>query len=261
MATEIHPTAIVDPGANLGANVSIGPYAVIEHDVTIGDNTSIGSHVIIGEHTILGKENRIFHGAAVGLIPQDLKFAGEKTYLRVGDRNIIREFCTLNRGTAARGETVIGNDCALLAYSHVAHDCVIGDRLVASNNLGMGGHVTVGNHVTLGGFCGIHQFSRIGDHAMVQVSSFINQDILPFALTAAEPLRVIDVNTIGLERRGFSAGRIRNIKQAYRILFRENLRLDEALVKLKESYPGDADVASIVSFIKGSERGILRIKE
>jgi UDP-N-acetylglucosamine acyltransferase len=261
MATEIHPTAIVDPGAKLGANVSIGPYAIVEHDVAIGDNTSIGSHAIIGAYTILGKENRIFHGAAVGLIPQDLKFSGEKTTLRIGDRNIIREFCTINRGTVARGETVIGNDCALLAYCHVAHDCVIGDRLVVSNNLAMAGHVTVGNHVTIGGVCSFHQFTRIGDHVMVQATSYVTQDIIPFALTGTEPVRVVDVNKIGLERRGFSAERIGNIKRAYRILFREHLRLEEALAKLDESYRGDADIAAIVSFIKGSERGILRMRE
>jgi len=260
MATDIHPTAIVDPGAELGSNVAIGPYSIVEGDVTIGDGTRIGSHVIVGMHTTIGKENRIFHGAAVGLIAQDLKFAGEKTYLRIGDRNIIREFCTLNRGTAARGETVIGNDCALLAYCHVAHDCVIGDHLIASNNLGMGGHVVVGNHVTIGGLCAIHQFSRIGDHAMIQVSSFITQDILPFALTAAEPLRVVEVNKIGLERRGFSPERIQTIKRAFRIIFRENLRLEDALVQLQESFSADGDVKVIIDFIKGSERGILRMK-
>ena len=261
MAADIHPTAIVDPGAKLGDHVSIGPYAIIEHDVTIGGNTSIGSHAVIGAYTILGKENRIFHGAAVGLIPQDLKFAGEKTRLRIGDRNIIREFCTINRGTAARGETVIGNDCAILAYCHVAHDCVIGDRLIVSNNLAMAGHVTIGNQVTIGGVCSFHQFTRIGDHVMVQATSYVTQDIIPFALTGTEPVRVVDVNKIGLERRGFSAERIGNIKRAYRILFREHLRLEEALAKLDESNRGDADVAAIVSFIKGSERGILRMRE
>jgi UDP-N-acetylglucosamine acyltransferase len=261
MATDIHPTAVIDPGAELGTDVAIGPYSIVEGDVTIGDGTRIGSHVVIGTHTIIGKENRIFHGAAVGLIAQDLKYAGEKTYLRMGDRNIIREFCTLNRGTSARGETVIGNDCALLAYCHVAHDCVIGDHLIASNNLGMGGHVVVGNQVTLGGFCAIHQFSHIGDYAMVQVSSFITQDVLPFALTAAGPLRVVDVNKIGLERRGFSPERIQAIKRAFRIIFRENLLLEDALVQLQQSFPSDNDVKVIADFIKGSERGILRMKE
>ena len=261
MATDIHPTAIVDPTAKLGADVSIGPYAIVEHDVTIGDNTGIGSHAIIGAYTILGKENRIFHGAAVGLIPQDLKYSGEKTMLRIGDRNIIREFCTINRGTAALGETVIGNDCAILAYCHVAHDCRIGDRLIVSNNLAMAGHVTVGNHVTIGGVCSFHQFTRIGDHVMVQATSYVTQDIVPFALTGTEPVRVVDVNKIGLERRGFSAERIQGIKRAFKILFRENLRLEEAITKIEESFPANDDINCIIDFIKGSERGIMRMKE
>ena len=261
MATDIHPTAIVDPGAELGSDVTLGPYSIVEGDVTIGDGTRLGSHVIIGAHTIIGKENRIFHGAAVGLIPQDLKFTGEKTYLRIGDRNIIREFCTLNRGTAARGETVIGNDCAFLAYCHVAHDCVIGDRFIASNNLALAGHVTVGNYVTIGGVCSFHQFTRIGDHVMVQATSYVTQDIIPFALTGTDPVRIVDVNKIGLERRGFSPGRIQTIKRAFRIIFRENLLLEDALIQLQESFPADGDVKIIINFIKSSERGIMRMKE
>jgi UDP-N-acetylglucosamine acyltransferase len=260
VAADIHPTAQVDKTAELGADVSIGPYAIIEGDVTIGDGTRIGSHVVIGEHTRIGKENRIFHGSAIGLIPQDLKFSGEKTYLRIGDRNIIREFCTFNRGTAARGETTIGSDCAFLAYGHVGHDCVIGDRLVASNNLGMGGHVTVGNQVTIGGVCAFHQFTRIGDHVMIQATSFVTQDIVPFALTGTEPFRIVDVNKIGLERRGFSPERIQAIKRAFRLLFRENLRFEEAVTALEGSFPGNDDVRLILDFIKDSKRGILRTK-
>jgi UDP-N-acetylglucosamine acyltransferase len=261
MATDIHPTAIVDSGAQLGADVSVGPYAVIEHDVTIGDATRIGSHAIIGAHTHMGKENRIFHGAAVGLIPQDLKFSGEKTTLRIGDRNIIREFCTINRGTAARGETVIGSDCAILAYCHIAHDCVIGDRLIVSNNLAMAGHVTVGNNVTIGGVCSFHQFTRVGDHVMIQATSYVTQDIVPFALTGTEPVRIVDVNKIGLERRGFLPERIQAIKRAFKMLFRENLRLEEAVVKLEESFSGNDDIRLMLQFIKGSERGLLRMRD
>ncbi|MBN1129046.1 MAG: acyl-ACP--UDP-N-acetylglucosamine O-acyltransferase, partial [Chitinispirillaceae bacterium] len=215
----------------------------------------------IGSHARIGKENRVFHGAAVGLIPQDLKFAGEKTFLRIGDRNIIREFCTINRGTAASGETVIGNDCAILAYCHVAHDCVIGNRLVVSNNLAMAGHVSVGNHVTIGGVCSFHQFTRVGDHVMIQATSYVTQDIVPFALTGTDPVRIVDVNKIGLERRGFSPERIQAIKRAFRILFREDLRVEDALVKIAETFPANGDVQSIVDFIKGSTRGIVRMRE
>jgi UDP-N-acetylglucosamine acyltransferase len=261
MASAIHPTAIIDPGAQLGVDVTIGPYTIIEGNVKVGDGTSVGQHAIIGEYTSIGRQCRIFHGAAVGLIPQDMKFKGEKTYLRIGDRTTIREFCTLNRGTAARGETVIGNDCLFLAYSHVAHDCVIGDHFIASNNLGMAGHVEVGTNVTIGGMCAIHQFTRIGDYAMIGVYSYVNQDIVPFALVGSEPVRIADVNKVKLERSGFSPERIQEIKRAFRILFREKLKLEEAIASLAKEFPGNEDILRLIDFVnKKSERGILRMK-
>lgn len=255
MAT-IHPTAIVEKNAQIGSEVSIGPYSVIEGDVTIGDGTVIGPHVMIGQYTSIGKECRIFNGASVGLIPQDMKFKGEKTMLRIGNRTTIREFCTLNRGTAARGETVIGNDCLLLAYCHVAHDCVLGDHVIASNNLGMAGHVEVGSHVTIGGICAIHQFTRIGDYAMIGAFSYVSQDVVPFALTGSDPVRVVDVNKVKLERCGFLPERILEIKRAFRIFFRGKLKLDEAIAALNGEFPGNEDVQRIAAFAKQSARGI-----
>jgi UDP-N-acetylglucosamine acyltransferase len=260
MQTLLHPTAIIDPGAKIGSGVSVGPYTVIESDVIIGEGCVIGPHVVIGEGTRIGNECRIFHGSAVGLIAQDLKFKGEKTCLRIGDRAIIREFCTLNRGTAARGETVIGNDCVFLAYCHVGHDCVIGDHLVASNNMALAGHVEFGNYVTVGGVCSFHQFTRIGDYAMIGASSFVTQDVVPFALTGPDPVRVVGVNKVKLERVGFASERSESIKRAFRILFRENLNVADAMVKMSLEFPDNEDVAAIINFVKGSKRGIVRMK-
>jgi UDP-N-acetylglucosamine acyltransferase len=256
----IHPSAIIDPSAELGADVTIGPYSIVEGNVTIGEGTSVGPHAVIGEYTTIGRQCRIFHGAAVGLVPQDLKFKGEKTSLRVGDRTTIREFCTLNRGTAARGETVIGNDCLILAYCHVAHDCVLGDHVIISNNLAMAGHIEVGNYVTIGGVCAFHQFIRIGDYAMIGAFSYVSQDVVPFALVGSEPVRVADVNKVKLERCGFSPERIQEIKKAFRILFRGKLKLEDAIKSLAAEFPGNEDVLRIINFSKKCERGILRMK-
>jgi len=260
MATTIHPSAIIDRGAEIGADVTIGPYTVIEGHVAIGDGTTVGPHAIVGEYTSIGKQCHIFHGAAVGLIPQDMKFKGEKTSLRIGDRTTIREFCTLNRGTAARGETVIGNDCLLLAYSHVAHDCQLGDHLISSNNLAMAGHVEAGKYVTIGGVCAFHQFTRIGDYVMIGAFSYVSQDVVPFALTGSDPVRVADVNKVKLERCGFSPERIQEIRRAFRIFFRGKLKLEESVAALAEEFPGNEDVRRIIDFVKNSSRGILRMK-
>ena len=260
MAAMIHPTAIVDRHTQIGDNVAIGAYTVIEGDVVLGDGCEIGPHVMIGEHTRIGKECRLFNGACVGLIPQDLKFRGETTFLRIGDRTTIREFCTLNRGTAASGETVIGSGCLLLAYCHVGHDCVLGDHVVISNNLAMAGHVQVGNHVTIGGLCGFHQFVRIGDYSMIGAFSFVTQDVMPFALTAFDPVRVVDINKVKLERCNFAPDRVQNIKRAYRILFRQHLELDESIARLDAEFPGSDDIRQIVAFARNSTRGILRMR-
>lgn len=259
MNTEIHPTAIITPGTRIGTGVKIGPYAVIENDVIIGDNCEIGPHAVIGEGTRIGDQCRIFPGAAVGLIPQDKKFAEEKTYTIIGNNTLIREYVTINRGSAANGETRIGNDCWIMAYCHIAHDCVIGNNVTISNSLAMAGHVTIGNNVTIGGVCSFHQFSRVGDYAFIQATSYITQDVLPFALTGADPLRIVDINKIGLERHGFSEQRRRDIRRAYKILFREKRKLDDALDHLKTDFSDNDDISSIIDFIQNGSRGIMRM--
>lgn len=259
MASSIHPTAIVDSGATIGENVTIGPYVVVENNVFIGDGCEIGSHALIAYGTTLGKSCRIFHGASVGTIPQDLKYKGEVTTLAIGDNTIIREFCTINRGTKARGETVIGKNCALLAYCHVAHDCVLGDKVVMSNNAVLGGHIEVGNYVVIGGLVGIHQFCRIGDYAFIGARGLVLKDIIPFSLCAAGPSnkeRIVGINKVGLERNGFDSERRAKIKRAYKILFRDGLAVKEALVKLSDVFQEDEDIQKIINFIQESDRGI-----
>ncbi|MDR2577738.1 MAG: acyl-ACP--UDP-N-acetylglucosamine O-acyltransferase [Chitinispirillales bacterium] len=259
-ATGIHPTAIIEPGAQIGAGAAIGPYTVIESDVVIGDGAQIGPHAMIGNGTRLGNRCRVFMGASIGLEPQDKKYAGEKTLTVIGDDTVIREYVTINRGTSASGETRVGARGWIMAYCHIAHDCVVGDDATISNSLAMAGHVTVGNHVTIGGIVSINQFSRIGDHAMIGARARIASDIVPYALVGTEPLRIAGTNKIGLERRGFDAEQIKNITNAYRVLFRDGLPLSDALAKIDADFPGDADVKRLTDFVKSSERGFLRMR-
>lgn len=259
MSTKIHPAAVVDPQARIGQDVTIGPFAVIEGDVEIGDRSTIGPHAHIADGTRMGSECHIFTGAAISNIPQDLKFHGEKTLMRIGDRTTIREYCTLNRGTSASGETSIGNDCLIMTYGHVGHDCAIGNRVICSNNLAMAGHVTVMDNVTISAFAGIHQFTRIGPFAYIASSVRVLKDVVPFALCANDPLRVMGINKIGLERHGFSAERRQDIKRAYRILFRQNLMLDDALSRLATEFKDNEDVGQIIDFVKGSQRSFTRM--
>ncbi len=259
METGIHPTAIIEPGTEVGEGVTIGPYTVIEGDVVIGEGCSIGPHVMIGTGTRLGKGCRIFKGACIGLEPQDKKYNGEKTHTIIGDNTLIREFVTINRGTEANGETRIGSDCWIMAYCHIAHDCVLGNDVTISNGLAMAGHVEVGNHVTIGGIVPIHQFTRIGDYAMVAAVARPFTDVVPFALVGAEPTRIAGVNKVGLERRGFTSRQIRDIKSAYKILFRDGHSLEEAIVRLQDEFPDEQNVKHIVDFVRSSRRNIMRM--
>ena len=262
MATNIHPTAIIEKGVEIGSDSSIGPYTVIEKDVIIGDRCSIGPHVMIGEGTRIGEGCRIFKGAAIGLEPQDKKFNNEKTFTFIGKNTLLREFVTVNRGTVDRGETRIGNDCWIMAYCHVAHDCVLGDDVTISNALAMAGHVEVGSHVTIGGIVPIHQFTRIGDFSIVGAVTRPFMDVVPYAMCGGEAdTRIIGINKVGLERHGFSPERRLNIKRAYKILFREGLSLEKALKKMSDTFPSDKDVELLISFLKkNSKRGIMRMK-
>lgn len=255
----IHPTAIVDPGAKIGANVEIGPYSIIGPHVEIGDNTVIGPHTVIRGHTRIGRDNRIFQFCSLGEAPQDKKYAGEPTRLEIGDRNTIREFCTFNLGTVQdRGVTSIGDDNWIMAYVHIAHDCQVGSKVTFANNASLAGHVVVDDWAILGGFTGVHQFCRIGAHVMTAVSTVILQDVPPYLMAAGNTAQPYGINVEGLKRRGFNAEAITSLKRAYRTLYKSGLLLEEAKAKLVEDAKTQPDVQRFVDFLEVSKRGIIR---
>ena len=254
--TEVHATALVDPAAELGQGVTVGPWALIGPRVRIGDGTEVGPHVLVERDTTVGADCRIANGAVLGTDPQDLKFQGEETTLEVGARTVVREFATLNRGTSAAGRTIIGSDCLLMAYTHVAHDCELGNHVILSNAVNMGGHVVIEDWVIVGGLTPIHQFVRIGAHAFVGGGSRIPQDVPPYCRAAGNPPKLYGLNTVGLERRGFSEDVRKALKQAYRILFGSNLNLAQALERADEDVPAIPEVRHLLEFIRAGERGI-----
>jgi len=257
---EIHATAVVAPGAQLGTNVVVGPYAVIEDDVIVGDGSWIGPHVYLHAGTRLGQRVRIEKGAVLGTDPQDLKYKGEKTFLEVGDDTTIREFATLNRGTDVHYKTVVGKHCFLMAYVHVAHDCIIGDHVVIANSVQMAGHVEIDDWAGIGGLTAIHQFVRIGKHCFVGGGLRVTKDVPPFVLAMGDPIRYGGTNFVGLKRRGFSSESLRIIKKAYRLVYQSNLKLREAIEQLKTTYSNAQEVQEIVAFLEKSERGIIPLK-
>jgi UDP-N-acetylglucosamine acyltransferase len=254
--TLIHSTAIVDPTADLGVGVTVGPWALIGPDVQVGDRTAIGPSALIERDTTVGSDCRIAKGAVLGTDPQDLKYAGEKTFLTVGDRTVIREFATLNRGTAASGSTSVGSDCLLMAYTHVAHDCRLGDHVVISNAVNMAGHVEIGDWAIVGGLTPIHQFVRIGTHAFVGGGSRIAKDVPPYCRAAGSPPKLYGLNSVGLERRGFSGDVRSSLKKAYRILFQSNLNVTQGIAQVEQEMESVPEVKIFLEFIQGSERGI-----
>jgi UDP-N-acetylglucosamine acyltransferase len=261
--TAVHPTALVDPGAELAASVTVGPYAVIGAGVRIGAGTSVGAHAVLEGPTTIGRDNRIFAHAVLGGAPQDMKYRGEPTALSIGDRNTIREFCTFNRGTAQdQGTTRVGDDNWIMAYVHLAHDVQLGNRTILANNATLAGHVHVGDWAIVGGLTGVHQFCRIGAHAMTGFQSHVSQDIPPFMMAAGHPLGISGFNVEGLRRRGFSRERIAQIKQMHRLLYRDGLTLDSAKAAIAELrgkvQGGDADVQLLLDFLAASTRGIAR---
>ena len=263
MAPNIHSTALVDAAAQLDPTVTVGPYAVIGPHVQIGARTSIGAHCVIEGHTRIGEDNRIFQFSSLGAAPQDKKYAGEPTRLEIGHRNTIREFCTFNVGTVQdRGVTTIGNDNWVMAYVHIAHDCVVGDHTVLANNATLAGHVLVGDHAIIGGLTGIHQFTHVGAHVMAGFASHISQDVPPFMMVDGNPLAVRGLNLEGLRRRGFSPARIAAIKQMHRLLYRQGLTLEaarSAIAALPAQHPEAADdIALLLAFVAASTRGIAR---
>ena len=259
MSKMIHPTAIVDPGAKIAANVEIGPYSIIGPDVEIGEHTAIGPHVIIKGHTRIGRENRIFQFSSLGEVPQDKKYAGEPTRLEIGDRNTIREFCTFNLGTAQdAGVTRIGDDNWIMAYVHIAHDCQVGNKTTFANNAQLAGHVVVEDWAILGGYTGVHQFCRIGAHVMTAVGTVVLQDVPPYLMAAGNTAQPYGINVEGLKRRGFTAESLSALKRAYRTLYKSGLLLEEAKIKLAEEAKTQPDVQRFVDFLAISKRGIIR---
>jgi UDP-N-acetylglucosamine acyltransferase len=258
--TLIHPTAVIDPKAQLGNGVQVGAFTLIDADVEIGDGTIIGPHCSVTGPTRIGRDNHFVGHVAVGGQPQDKKFAGERTELVIGDRNVFREFVTLNRGTVTGNSvTRIGNDNWLLAYTHVAHDCDVGNHCVFSNNTTLAGHVTIGDWVIMSGFSGAHQFCRIGAHAFIGMGALVGGDVTPFTMVAAdEHGRPRGINSEGLKRRGFDAERISAIKRAYRTLYVAGLPLAEAQQQLAEQAQGSEDVKAMLDFITRGERRLLR---
>lgn len=255
----IHPTAAIDPAARLGRNVSIGAYSVIGADVEIGDDTWIGPHVVVEGRTRIGRENKIWQFASIGAAPQDKKFHGEQSLLEIGDRNVIREFVTFNRGTAeGGGVTRVGNDNWLMAYVHLAHDCIVGNNVIFANAASLAGHVTVDDWVILGGFTLVHQFCQIGAHAFTSMGSIINRDVPPYVTVAGSFAEPKGINSEGLKRRGFDSARILSIRRAYKTLYKSGLPLADAREELARVSAGAPDVRLMLDFIDRSQRSLVR---
>jgi UDP-N-acetylglucosamine acyltransferase len=253
----ISSTAIIDPSARLGKNVHVGHYTIIGKNVLIGDDTWIDSHANIKQFTNIGKKCKVYNGAVVGEIPQDLKFLGEKSELIIGDSTTIREFCTLNRGTEETGYSKIGSNCLLMAYVHVAHDCIIGDHSILANGVQLGGHVTIGNHVTIGGMTPVHQFCKVGDYSFIGGGYRIVQDVPPYILAMGEPLKFSGLNSIGLRRKNFSPDIRKQMKRAYQLIYQSDLNRSQAVSQIKKDFNSTPEINHIVDFIENSNRGLV----
>lgn len=259
MAVNIHPTALVAPGAELGDGVEVGAYAFIGPDVQIGPNTRVGPHAVVQGPTRIGADNAIFQFASVGSAPQDKKYKGEPTRLEIGDRNVIRECVTLNRGTTKdEGVTRIGNDNLFMAYAHVAHDCQVGNQCVLANNATLGGHVHLGDWVIMGGLSAIHQFCKVGAHAFIANNAAVTRDVPPYVMAVGQPAAAHSVNAEGLKRRGFTPEHIRNIRNAFRVLYRSGLKLADATAQLESLAREQPELKPIVEFLPTSTRSIVR---
>jgi UDP-N-acetylglucosamine acyltransferase len=255
---EIHPSAIVSSKAKLGSNVKIGPFAIINDDVEIGDDCIIDPNAVLYDGARLGKRVHIFQGVSVANVPQDLKFGNEKTFFFIDDDTQIREFVTLHRGTHSTGKSSVGKNCLLMAYTHVAHDCIVGDNVILANGVQIAGHCELENNVIVGGLTGIHQFSKIGAHAMVGADSKIASDVPPFTIVGGVPARFEGINKIGLRRRGFAPEQLEAIKETYRILYLSGLLFSEAKLKIAEELGHQDVVKQILDFISKATRGIVR---
>ena len=256
---ELQPLACIHPGAQIGNDVKIGPFVTIDDNVVIGDGCIIDSNAVIRSGARIGRNCHIHVGAVVSDIPQDLKFKGEETITIIGDNTSIREFVTIHRGTASRGKTVIGNNCLIMAYCHVAHDCVLGNNIIMSNTVQLAGEVEVGDFAVVGGGVLAHQFSKIGPHAMIQGGSLVTKDIPPYAMAGRTPISYEGVNSIGLHRRGFSDEQINSIQAIYRALYLSGLNITDAVAKIEAEFPASDVREEIVSFIRSSKRGVIRM--
>jgi UDP-N-acetylglucosamine acyltransferase len=255
----IHPTAVVEPGAKVDPSCEIGPYAVVGPDVALGPRNVLHAHAVVKGHTTLGAGNRVFSHAVVGEIPQDLKYAGEPTRLEIGDRNTFRECVTINTGTVGGGGvTRIGNGCLFMAYSHVGHDCEIGDGAIIANSVALAGHVLLEDHVHISGLAAAHQFTRIGRLAFVSGLTGVAMDVPPYCMVTGGRAELAGLNTVGLQRAGMGEEQIGRVKQAYKILFRSNLALAEALAQLERELGGHPEIAHLLRFVRASQRGITR---
>jgi len=255
----IHETAIVHPKSEIGENVEIGPFSVIRENVTIGSGTKIGPHVVIDPFVDIGADCKIFQYAAIGAEPQALKFSGEESWVKIGRANIIREFVTIHRGTEeGGGVTAVGEENLIMAYSHIAHDCKLGKNIVLSNNATLGGHIIIGDHATVGGLVAIHQFVRVGNYAFIGGKSAVVKDIPPYMIAAGDRATLHGLNQVGLKRQGFTRDTLRMLKKAYRLIFRIGLTQNEAIERVAAEVEQIPEVASLIDFIKSSERGITR---
>lgn len=255
----IHPSAIVAASARIADDVEIGPYAVIGDDVEIDSGTRIDSHAVINGPTVIGRDNHIYQFTSIGDDPQDKKYANEPTKLTIGDRNTIREFCSISRGTVQdAGETILGDDNWIMAYVHIAHDCRVGNNTIMANNATLAGHVQIGDWVIMAGFSGAHQFCRVGPHAFIGMYSGVNRDVPAYTMVSGSPGVPRGINSEGLKRRGFDAQQIRNIKEAYRLVYRKGLKLAEAMEEIADRYAGRTEVELFLASLRSSERGLVR---
>ncbi|RMH64163.1 MAG: acyl-ACP--UDP-N-acetylglucosamine O-acyltransferase [Calditrichaeota bacterium] len=255
---QIHPTAIVHKNAEIHEDAEIGPYTIIEDDVRIDAGTTVGPHVLIASGTRIGKNCQIHKGASLGSIPQDLKFYNEKTYLEIGDNTTIREFATLNRGTAHSVYTRIGKNCLLMAYTHVAHDCQLGNNVILSNSVNLAGHVIIEDFVGIGGLTPVHQFTRIGAHSFIGGGLRIHKDIPPYILAMGEPLKFAGLNLVGLKRRNFTSEQLTTLKKVYNLVYRQSLTTQEAIRAIRDTFDAHPEALHVAEFLEKSERGIVR---
>jgi UDP-N-acetylglucosamine acyltransferase len=254
----IHPTAIVDPAAQVDSSARIGPYCIIGPDVTIGAETELQHHVTVMGPTKIGRGNFFFAYTSIGQKTQDLKYTGEPTHLEIGDNNTFREFSTVNRGTLPGTKTIVGSGGNFLAYSHIAHDCIVGDHVIFSNNGTLAGHVEVGDHAIIGGLAAVHQFCRVGRYAIAGGCSKLVQDLPPFFIADGHPAEVRGINLVGLERAGFASETIRALKESYRLLYRGSLNVKQAVEQIRQELSGPPEIAELCQFIETSQRGIIR---